>query len=40
MSSLAQPMTAPHSSVTVPTTTTAVRAVSVRSKMKLERTIR
>ena len=40
MSSLAQPMIAPHSSVTAPTMTTAVCATSVRSKMKFERTTR
>ena len=40
MSSLAQPIQAPNSSVTVPTTTTAVAAASVWSKIAWLRTIR
>ena len=40
MSSLAQPMIAPYSSVITATTTTTVWASGASSKMKLERTIR
>ena len=40
MSSFAQPMIAPHSSVTVATMTTTVWAAGASSKTKLERTIR
>ena len=40
MSSLADPMIAPMSSVMVPTMTTARRAVSLRLKISAERTIR
>ena len=40
MSSFAQPMIAPHSSVTAATMTTAVCAAGASSKTKLERTIR
>src|SRR5712691_8699442 len=40
MSSLAQPMIAPHSSVTAPTTVIASRAVGDRARIGLDRTIR
>ena len=40
MSSLAQPMIAPNSSVTAPTTATARRASGATSKIACERAIR